>query len=483
MKTVMSMGLPPKAAGPEAWIGRVIDGRYKVLSLIGEGGMGAVFVVEHVALRKRFALKLVRPEIAEEPDFVERFEREAMATARLKHPRIAKAQDFGSLDNGDAYLVMELVRGRSLDGVIGAAQRLGWREVAEIGAQIAGALAAAHEIGIIHRDLKPDNVIVDGLGTGSPRAKVLDFGVARIQDVASLGVPARDLTRQGSVIGTPGYMAPEQACGAVASERSDLYAVGVILWELLAGRRLWTGDTLTDLFTVQLGQDAPAPEALDGLPAALEVLIMQLLDREPLRRPAKARDLEEVLREFALAPEESMLGGPAPVAEAPSSRRGILFAALGVAVLVGLVALRIALGSGDAGEVGEGSEAGEGREASAAASGADTPVPAALKAADEVLQRSTDRAARAEAAATVRGHDQAEVPGYLRTVAAIAASDTCDAQAKLVDSLGAGGDERALPALESLSAMSRELCKRSDPTCLACLQGPLGEAIRALQAD
>ncbi|MCA9660440.1 MAG: serine/threonine protein kinase [Myxococcales bacterium] len=479
MKTVMSMGLPPKAAGPEAWIGRVIDGRYKVLSLIGEGGMGAVFVVEHVSLRKRFALKLVRPEIAEEPDFVERFEREAMATARLKHPRIAKAQDFGALDNGDAYLVMELVRGRSLDGVIAAGQRLGWREVAEIGAQIAGALAAAHEIGIIHRDLKPDNVLVDGLGTGSLRVKVLDFGVARIQDVASLGVPARDLTRQGSVIGTPGYMAPEQACGAVASERSDLYAVGVILWELLAGRRLWTGETLTDLFTVQLGEDAPAPEAIDGLPAAFQVLIQQLLDREPTRRPARARDLEEVLREFALAPEQSMIGGPAPAAEAPSSRRGILLGVVVVVVLVGLVALRIALGSGDASEGGGGAA----DEVAAAGGGADTPVPAALRDAEEVLKSSTDRDARAKAGETVRDHEPAEVPAYLRTVAAIAVSEECKAQAELVEELGGGGDARALPALESLSAMSRELCKRSDPRCLACLQGPLGEAIRGLQSD
>jgi len=349
MKTLFSMGLPPPTAGPEAWVGQLIDGRYRVLSILGEGGMGAVFVAEHSGLRKRVALKLVRPEFAEDKDFVDRFHREAMATARLEHPNIAKALDFGSLDNGDAYLVMQLIGGRGLEDVIAKGERLPWREVCSIGAQIAGALCAAHEIGIIHRDLKPDNVMIDGHGGGNLRVKVLDFGVARIQDVAALGLPARDLTRQGSVIGTPGYMAPEQACGAVAEPRCDLYALGVILWELLAGRPLWTGETLTDLFTTQLAEDAPPPPPSPdggGLPVALEVLIGQLLDREPSRRPASARDLEEVFREFALAPETSLQGAPVPSANANSGarRRGLILGlslALGALVAVVLTALLV----------------------------------------------------------------------------------------------------------------------------------------------
>ncbi|HFE44489.1 MAG TPA: serine/threonine protein kinase [Nannocystis exedens] len=306
MKTLFSIGLPPQTAGPEAWIGRLIDGRYRVLELLAEGGMGAVFIAEHTGLGKRVALKLVRPEFTSDQVFVDRFHREAMATAHLDHPNIAKAIDYGTLGNGDAYLVMQLIRGRSLGDVIASGKSLPWRRVCELGAQIASALAAAHEIGIVHRDLKPDNVIIEGFDSQSPQAKVLDFGVARIQDVRALGVPDRELTGLGSVIGTPGYMAPEQACGGIATASCDLYSLGVILWELLAGRSLWQAETLTDLFTAQLTEDPPSPTVPEPLPAALEVLILQLLDREPTRRPASARDLGEVFREFAVAQESKL---------------------------------------------------------------------------------------------------------------------------------------------------------------------------------
>jgi len=479
MKTLFSIGQPPPTAGPEAWIGQLIDGRYRVLQLLGEGGMGAVFVAEHTGLGKRVALKLVRPEFAEDPDFVDRFHREAMATARLDHPNIAKAIDYGTLDNGDAYLVMQLVSGRGLEEVIAKGERLGWREVCAIGAQISGALAAAHEIGIVHRDLKPDNVMIVGLGGGNPRVKVLDFGVARIQDVAALGVPARDLTRQGSVIGTPGYMSPEQACGDVAAPRCDLYALGVILWELLAGRPLWSGETLTDLFTAQLSEDPGPPPTPGGpLPVALEVLILQLLDREPTRRPASARDLEEVFREFAQAPEASMQG--APVESPPGSsrwsapRRGLV-AAVAAVVVIAVVGVLLS-GSEEPPEAQEeGSAAGD--EAAVA-----EEVPSELAAAAEKLDRSEQRAERRSAAQAVLAHrPRGSVPPYLRTLAEIVEQGSCEARAEGVEALGRGGDRRALPALETLAEMSRALCKRSDPQCLACLRTPLGDAIRELQ--
>ncbi len=451
--------------------------------------MGAVFVVEHTGLGKKVALKLVRPEFAEDPDFVDRFHREAMATARLDHPNIAKAIDYGTLDNGDAYLVMQLVAGRGLEDVIGKGERLGWREVCAIGAQIAGALAAAHEIGIVHRDLKPDNVMIVGLGGGSPRVKVLDFGVARIQDVAALGVPARDLTRQGSVIGTPGYMSPEQACGDVAAPRCDLYALGVILWELLAGRPLWSGETLTDLFTAQLSED-PGPPPTPGapLPAALEVLILQLLDREPSRRPASARDLEEVLREFARAPEASLQGAPVEASAGPSRsgapRRGLIAAVAGVALVAAIAVVGVVLSGSEGSSAGpsagsEGSNAAEAGDPAAAEA-----VPSELRAAEETLARSEARAERRGAAETVLGHrPEAAVPPYLRLLAEIADQESCEARAQRVEALGRGGDARALPALETLGEMSRALCKRSDPECLACLRTPLGEAIRELQGE
>ncbi len=481
MKTLLTTGEPP-TAGPEAWIGKLIDGRYRVLDLLGEGGMGAVFVAEHTGLGKRVALKLVRPEFAEDPDFVDRFHREAMATARLDHPNIAKAIDYGTLDNGDAYLVMQLVSGRGLEDVIAKGERLGWREVCAIGAQISGALAAAHEIGIVHRDLKPDNVMIVGLGRGNPRVKVLDFGIARIQDVAALGVPARDLTRQGSIIGTPGYMSPEQACGDVAAPRCDLYALGVILWELLAGRPLWTGETLTDLFTAQLSEDPGPPPTPEGpLPAALEVLIMQLLDREPTRRPASARDLEEVFLEFARAPEASLQGAPVePSSASPrrgSAHRWRLFAAAAVVAVAVVVAVGLVLsGSEEAPAAGQG--------AAVSGEGAAEEVPSELRDAAETLARSEARAERRSAAQAVLAHEpDGSVPPYLRTLAELASEESCEARAEGVEALGRGGDKRALPALETLVEMSRALCKRSDPECLACLRTPLGDAIRELQGD
>ena len=481
MKTLLTTGEPP-TAGPEAWIGELIDGRYRVLELLGEGGMGAVFVAEHTGLGKRVALKLVRPEFAEDPDFVDRFHREAMATARLDHPNIAKAIDYGTLDNGDAYLVMQLVSGRGLEDIIAKGERLGWREVCAIGAQISGALAAAHEIGIVHRDLKPDNVMIVGLGGGSPRVKVLDFGVARIQDVAALGVPARDLTRQGSIIGTPGYMSPEQACGDVAAPRCDLYALGVILWELLAGRPLWSGETLTDLFTAQLSEDPGPPPTPEGpLPAALEVLIMQLLDREPTRRPASARDLEEVFREFARAPEASLQGAPVESSSASPRRgsapRGRLLAVAAVAVVAVVAVVGVALSGSEETPAAEqaGAVAGEGAAAE---------VPSELRDAAETLARSEVRAQRRSAAQAVLAHEpRGSVPPYLRTLAELASGTSCEARAEGVEALGRGGDKRALPALETLVEMSRALCKRSDPECLACLRTPLGDAIRELQSD
>ncbi len=306
MRTLLSIDPPQQSAGPESWIGHLLDGRYRMLELLAEGGMGAVFIAEHTGLGKRVALKLVRPEFTSDQVFVDRFHREAMATAHLDHPNIAKAIDYGTLDNGDAYLVMQLIHGRSLGEVIASGERLPWRKVCELGAQISSALAAAHGIGIVHRDLKPDNVIVEGFNSKSPQAKVLDFGVARIQDARSLGVPERELTSLGSVIGTPGYMAPEQACGGVATAACDLYSLGVILWELLTGRSLWKADTVTELFTAQLTEDPPSPSLHVPLPAALEVLILQLLDREPKRRPASARDLSEVFREFAVTRESNL---------------------------------------------------------------------------------------------------------------------------------------------------------------------------------
>ncbi len=226
---------------PEGWIGRFVDGRYRVVEKLAEGGMGSVFVAEHVTLGKLVALKVIHPSLAGDDDFAERFAREAMVSAKLDHPHVASAMDFGRLPEGGAYLVLQLVRGPSVQDVLEREGALAWPRVCAIGAQVADALAAAHAEGIVHRDLKPENVLLERRDDGAEHVKVLDFGIARVDaspqgpsaglSRAGTGRPiaTRALTRRGMVVGTPGYMSPEQALGEETDFRTDLYALGVLL--------------------------------------------------------------------------------------------------------------------------------------------------------------------------------------------------------------------------------------------------------------
>ncbi|MBL9105958.1 MAG: serine/threonine protein kinase [Myxococcales bacterium] len=276
------------------WIGRVVDDRYKIVEVLGEGGMGAVFVAEHLRLRKQVALKMIRAEFADSAQAAARFAREALATAQLDHPHVASAIDHGTLPEGGAYLVIQLVRGQSLARRMQQGA-LPWPEVCVLGAQVADALAAAHALGIVHRDLKPDNVLLERRLDGSLHAKVLDFGIARVS--GEIG-GAEVLTRMGSIIGTPGYMAPEQAVGsATVDARVDLYALGVILWECVHGRQLWRGESIAELIAAQLGE--PAPRLPATVPARLADLVAKLLARAPNERPDAALAVRDELRRLA----------------------------------------------------------------------------------------------------------------------------------------------------------------------------------------
>jgi serine/threonine-protein kinase len=263
--------------------------------------MGAVFVAEHLRLRKEVAFKIIRPEIAEDPKIAARFAREAMATAQIESPHIASAVDYGTLPEGGAFLVTQLARGRSLSALLNEGP-IPWPRAVEIAAQIADALSTAHAIGIVHRDLKPDNVIVGERDDGSPLAMVLDFGIASLSHDAALptaGAASNEpLTAYGLVIGTPGYMAPEQAVGDKVDARTDLYALGVILWESTTGVVLWSGDTLTEMVSQQMRAPAPAlHKATDvDIPEALDELVASLLARAPGDRPESAGAVRNELR-------------------------------------------------------------------------------------------------------------------------------------------------------------------------------------------
>ncbi|MCA9637698.1 MAG: serine/threonine protein kinase, partial [Myxococcales bacterium] len=282
-----------------AWIGRVIDGRYRLDRILGEGGMGAVFVAEHLRLHKEVAFKIIRPEIASDPQISARFAREAMATAQIESLHIASAVDYGELPEGGAFLVTQLARGRSLSRHLNEGP-IPWPRAVEIAAQIADALATAHALGIIHRDLKPDNIIVGDRDDGTPLATVLDFGIASLSADAQLhpAAPNQPLTSYGLVLGTPGYMAPEQAVGDKVDVRTDLYALGIILWESIRGQLLWDGESLTEIVSRQMRAPAPSVRAGDGieLPEELDALIAALLARNPNERPESAAAVRSSLR-------------------------------------------------------------------------------------------------------------------------------------------------------------------------------------------
>ncbi|MFT3925333.1 MAG: protein kinase [Myxococcales bacterium] len=288
------------------WLGQVIADRYRVLELLGEGGMGAVYIAEHLMMHKQVALKVVHPEHAGNAELAARFAREAMATSRIDHPNVVSALDFGTLPDGTAFLAVQLVRGPSLTKVLQAEGKLHWARAADLGAQLADALCAAHGYGIVHRDLKPDNVLLQFLDDGGELVKVLDFGVAKF-DRESLAPPSMrneaQVTQLGIVIGTPGYMAPEQAIGNPADHRADLYALGVILWECMAGTQLWAGaHDLQSLVERQLSQVPPRLKVVSGdagMPDLLEDLVASLLARRADNRPNDATLVREQLRAIA----------------------------------------------------------------------------------------------------------------------------------------------------------------------------------------
>lgn len=278
------------------WIGQTIDGRYRIDALLGEGGMGAVFVAEHLRLGKPVALKMILPEHAGNAELATRFARESMVTASLEHPHIVTALDTGSLPDGGAYLVMTLAAGESLRQVMGI--RRGARFACEVGAQVADALSLAHARSVVHRDLKPDNVMIEVRDDGALHARILDFGIARATDVATTagGTP---LTRLGTILGTPGYMPPEQALGDTVDHRADLYSLGVLLWEMTSNRTLFPQGDLREIALAQLTEPVP-PLSDEDAPADLGLLVDALLMPTRDERPSSAAEVRDRLRAIQL---------------------------------------------------------------------------------------------------------------------------------------------------------------------------------------
>lgn len=312
-QTTLASPLP--SPQPSALIGQTLGGRYLVTSLIGTGGMGAVYRAEHVQLQKPVALKVLNAEMAQHREAALRFEREAMVSARIMHPHVVSANDSGRLPDGSLYLVLEFVQGRSLRQLLEEEGRLPIPRAVAIAGQIAEALAAAHAAEIVHRDLKPGNVMLLARESNAEFVKVLDFGLARVVGQPSGG---EALTRTGAVFGTPEYMAPEQARGEVVDHRADLYALGVILYELLAGKPPFQAPELVAVLIKHL-QEAPPPLPPD-IPQPLARYVMSLLEKLPAQRPADALSVVKSLRRLVPATYSVAPPPPAPTTRPPARK-------------------------------------------------------------------------------------------------------------------------------------------------------------------
>jgi serine/threonine protein kinase len=332
-----------------------LHGRYRIEESIASGGMGSVFAATDTSLQRRVAVKVLRDDLGRDEGFVERFRREAMAAAALSHPNIATIFDYGQ-DGSRRFIVMELVPGEDLGALLRREGRFGCHRAATIAAQIADALAYAHTAGIVHRDIKPGNIMIEQ----DDRVKVTDFGIARASGDASL-------TAAGSILGTVDYMSPEQARGDATGPATDIYSLGVVLYEMLVGVVPFTADSPISVALRHVSEDVPAPSQTDNqVSSELDVVVRRATAKDPHARFATAAEMATALRArpsslevASTAPIDPVIAPGGPVAvlpdtvsmpESAATRKAGPFWVWGIAAaLLLFVVLRIAIGGGTGG--------------------------------------------------------------------------------------------------------------------------------------
>ncbi|MDH3199466.1 MAG: serine/threonine protein kinase [Myxococcales bacterium] len=281
-------------------IGDILDSRYRITGVLGSGGMGCVYLAEHVSIQRPLALKLLHPEVEDIDEMIKRFEREAFAIGRMDHPNCVNVSDFGKLSDGTFYMVLELLDGVLLFDLLERETRVDWKRALHIGRHLLSALDYAHDAGIIHRDVKPENVILVEQDGDPDFAKILDFGIAKLlhddakpESDTLLLVNDAKLTQQGVAIGTPTYIAPEQAYGLPIDGRADLYSLSVMLYEMITGVPPFDTDDVGALLRMHVSQSVPrfadvAPDV--DVPDAVERLILHGLEKKPDDRIGSAKD-------------------------------------------------------------------------------------------------------------------------------------------------------------------------------------------------
>jgi serine/threonine-protein kinase len=328
-------------------IGTVLGGRYRLVELLGQGGMATIYRARDAQLERDVAVKVLRPEYGADPDFIDRFRHEAQSAASLNHPSVVAVYDYGT-DPAGPFIVMELVEGEDLATILRRSGALPPRAAARLVAQAARAVGAAHDRGFVHRDIKPGNMLV----TREGRVKVADFGIARALSESALTLP-------GTTLGSVHYFSPEQARGELATPASDIYSLGIVLFELLTGRRPWTGDTAAAIATARLTGAIPSPSAVHGgIPPTLEAIDRRALAPSPDERFATASDMADALELF-LGEER-----------ASDSIRGRAAAAGAVGAAAAGAAGAAAAGAGAAGAAGAAAGLAAGGASAAGATGA-----------------------------------------------------------------------------------------------------------------
>lgn len=272
--------------------GQIIAGRYRILRQIGEGGMGRVYLAEHIKMGRRCAFKVLTQSLVSDAEAIGRFNREAMNASRILHPNVAAVYDFGEADDGLVYLAMELVDGEPLSAICAREKVIPPERAVDIACQVAEGLIPAHELGIVHRDLKPDNIIVGTTKDGRDVVKIIDFGIAK-----GMEGDKQRVTRTGFIVGTPEYMSPEQLAGDTLDGRSDLFALGCVLYRLLTGASTFAGTSMESQIQRRLTRPPPHARATNAeVPQWLDAVVARAMEREPADRYQTAAELRDALR-------------------------------------------------------------------------------------------------------------------------------------------------------------------------------------------